>query len=71
MMMKKMAMQMKEDEAMKMKYAKRVEDNDAMMRMKSRIEEIDKARNDMEVEKAMTQKKLDAMMQKMRASDAP
>ena len=71
MMMKKMAMQMKEDEAMKMKYAKRVEDNDAMMRMKSRIEEIDKARNDMEVEKAMTQKKLDAMMEKMRASDAP
>mgnify|MGYP003146072823 FL=1 len=71
MMMKKAAMQMKEDEAMKMKYAKRVEDNEAMLKMKSRIDEIEKARNEMEVEKAMTQKKLDAMMQKMRASDAP
>lgn len=71
MMMKKTAMQMKEDEAMKMKYAKKVEDNEAMLKMKSRIDEIDKARNDMEVEKSMTQKKLDAMMQKMRASDAP
>ena len=64
-MTKKVAMQVKQDYAMKM------EDEDAMLKMKSRIEEIDKARNDMEVEKAMTQKKLDAMMQKMRASDAP
>ena len=71
MMMKKAAMQLKEDEAMKMKYAKRVEDNEAMLKMKSRIDEIENARNEMEVEKSMTQKKLDAMMQKMRASDAP
>ena len=71
MMTKKVAMEMEEETAMKMKYAMKMEEDDAMLKMKSRIDEIDKARNAMDVEKAMTQKKLDAMMQKMRASDAP
>jgi len=71
MMTKKVAMKMEEETAMKMKYAMKMEEDDAMLKMKSRIDEIDKARNSMDVEKAMTQKKLDAMMQKMRASDAP
>lgn len=60
----------KEDDAMMKKYAAKMENDHAMLKMKSRMGEIDKARKDMEVEKAMMQKKLDAMMKKMRAADA-
>ena len=59
---------LKEDER---EDKKALKEDDAMVKMQSRIKELDRARNDMEVEKTMTQKKLDAMMQKMRASDAP